>query len=160
VSFNLRDRIIVVALALVAIGAVLLLSGCGGDPRQGGIPGQPCPPVGADLIALGHTLTWFGGIALVLGFAVRIAFLVAFLNPLAAVLARIPGVTGIATLVAEAGAIALVSGLAFTWLGHHMWVLIAAVVAALVAWGMHRRTLLLRWYRAWTHHEADVKAKA
>lgn len=133
---------------LIAIILCLLAVGCA-SPRAGGCVEDPDTPA-AVLGSVGHTLVWAGSLALVLGIFVRVAFAVAFLNPVAAILSRIPGASGIATLCAEVGAVALVCGLGFIWLSDHLWLLVAACGVSGLAWAWHRRASLVRWYRSWT----------
>lgn len=121
----------------------LLLAGCSEGAIERTTP-TPC----AELVAVGHTFIWLGATMVVVGIAARIALL----TGIGAILSRIPGVAGVVTFLAELGAVAIACGLACAWLGGNPWILVTACCAALVAWGYHRRDVLLRWYNAWTNH--------
>ena len=94
---------------------------------------------------------------MVVGVAARFALAFSFLNPLAALLSRLPGVSGIATGIAELGAVSVACGLAFAWLGQNPWLMVAASAAALVAWGWYRRAVLLRWVSRWSPPQEKPK---
>lgn len=126
---------------LILVG--LVLASCGGDPRQAdGTGGHAASSPGAVLYTLGNTFCWAGGVGVVVGLLIRIF---AHLD--------------VGTWFAEAAAVTLVCGLASVWLAGHLGLVVLAGVGALVAWGVHRRALLLRWYRAWTGAPAVEPAR-
>ena len=121
---------VVWALAVLFwIVAILCLGSCGS--RDGGSCGQSPHTAGSDLIALGHACSWIGGLGLVAG----------------AVIAFVIGLRPVGAVIAEAAGVTLACGLAFTWLGDHIGWIIAACVAAGLAWAYHRRVFLLGWIR-------------
>ncbi len=142
-------------LLIVAI----VLTGCSEMTREGGNGGHVAPTPVAVLLSMGLAFSWIGGAAMVFGGFVRCVlaasvagWLVPGVGYAAAMLGKIPGVAGIATLAAEFGAFLLATGLAFVWLSNNWeWALAACGLAGL-AWAWHRRALLRRWYLAWTHH--------
>lgn len=139
----MTGRITVLAFILLAV-LCLIMGGC--DCRFSQPGPVPAPGPGADLVAMGRIFLWCGGIAAVAGVALRVALFFGVANPLVAVVSRIPGIAGLASLVAEVGAIALVSGLVFVWMGQHLWVVVLALVLTCLAWAWYRRALLRRWF--------------
>ncbi len=120
-----------VCLGILFWGSVILLAACG--PRDCGIGGNElAPSAGADLISLGHACLWIGGAAVVGGVILRL----------------IAGMA-LGALIAEAGGVAVACGLAFTWLGEHLWLVVCACVLAGLAWAYHRRAFLLAQWRHW-----------
>lgn len=134
-------------LIYMVIPIILVLVGCTSRPL--GVDPEPAPGPGSDLIAMGRTFIWIGGIAFVVGVAVRIALAIGAVNPATALISRIPGISWLAGNIAEAGAVAVASGICFIWLGNNLWVLIAALVLAALAWAYYRRGTIQRWLLAW-----------
>ncbi len=110
--------------------AIAFLVACGS--RNCGADGNDAPSAGADLVSLGHACLWVGGGAVVVGLILRL----------------IVGVA-LGILVAEGGGVAIACGLAFTWLGQHLVLLVCACVLAGLAWAYHRRVYLIGWAQRW-----------
>lgn len=134
---------------LAAIAAALALAGCDGWRSQP----QPTPPptVAEQIRSIGSTVLWWGSIGAILGVVVRavlfasgLAWLGGPVGGIVSVIARVPGIAGIGTLLAQAGAVAAACGAAAIWLADHIWLVVLSCVAAGLAWAWVHRAFLRR----------------
>lgn len=136
---------------IVLVAAVI--AGCATRPLDGGAGVQPAPP-GTDLIELGETLIWFGGIIGVVALGLRCAVAFATASPLLLILSAF---STIYEIVAELGAVALLSGVCLIYLGAHLWLLWLAIGLAIVAWIVHRWPDLRQWLGIGPHPVPPVE---
>jgi hypothetical protein len=134
--------IILILAATVAIA----LSGCGLFTR-GELPPGEAERIGlsATLSSLGQEFLFWGGLAFGAALVVRLLLALSFTNPLTALLSRIPGVTGLVTLIVETGAVTCLVGGFFVWLSYHPYVLIGTCVVTGLAWVEYRYHPLRKW---------------
>ena len=133
-----------IAISLLALCA-LILGGCGSDARSqtpavdaGTAAGQ----VGHILDSIGSYATWAGGIGMAVCAIVFAATFIPIVQPIIAGLAAF-GLTR--KVIAEAGIISfglVLLGLAFLYLGHHVWLLSASIGLIALALAVRYHTWL------------------
>ena len=133
-----------IAISLLALCA-LILGGCGSDARSQ----TPAVDAGTAGSVAGHVLdtigaygTWIGGIGMAVCAIVFAATFIPIVQPIIAGLAAF-GLTR--KVIAEAGIISfglVLLGLAFLYLGHHVWLLSASIGLIALALAIRYHTWL------------------
>lgn len=126
----------------VFIFALLVLVSC--SSRAGGSGEHSVPAPGPDLVTMGRIFLWVGGISIVVGIFAKVATLFASANPIIGLLNKVPGLTKLFSVLAEFGVISLLAGVAFMWLGSHLWVLVVSLLVAGALYLYYRRDAIVR----------------
>lgn len=131
---------------IILLTLLVCLVACGGG-RDGGP--APVPAPGPDIISMGRICIWVGGISIVVGIFAKLAMAVAGTNPLVRIATSVPGVSGLVGLLAEFGAVTLISGIIFMWLGANLWTLWISILILAIGYAVYRRRTLYRWLLSW-----------